>query len=99
MSKRRETAQRIERLLDEHGFIGAIGLLAKPVADALQREDKLLVLQKFERDMQAYVKEAMQCYREIKLDLIDALANDERGNVNERANAKAKADKIRGEVQ
>jgi hypothetical protein len=74
-------------------------LLAKPAADALQREDKLIILTKFEREMQAYVKEAVQCYREIKLDLIDTLANDERGNENKRANAKAMADKLRGEVQ
>lgn len=96
---KRETARRIERLLDEYGFCGAIGLMAKSVDDSfIHRDDKLYILQMMELNLRRYVREAARSNKENKIELIDALANDTRGNENERASAKAMADKLRGKV-
>jgi hypothetical protein len=100
--------KRLRRMLNERGFYGTLRLLAEG-ADVLGREVQISILREFgdrvrnakrERELgidrpRTAKQTARDMERDKRLAKLDALANDRRGNENERGVAKAMAAKLR----
>ena len=111
-SKFEEQIERLGKLLDKHGFVNAMRMVADTAPDKItssrMRDEMINTLQHVECHVQ-HMFDAADLWRRLdealgerppedhtKLGKLDALANDTRGSINERAVAKAMADKIRG---
>ena len=99
--------KRLRRMLYERGFYGTLRLLAEG-ADVLGREVQISILREFgdrvrnpkgnaswHRPPAHGQQTARDMERDKRLAKLDALANDRRGNENERGIAKAMAAKLR----
>jgi hypothetical protein len=102
--------ERLGKLLEKHGFVNAMRMVVEKVCapdSSYMRREMVYQLQSVERSVQRMAGQA-EDWRQLDemlgerlpedgttLGKLDAFARDTRGNVNERANAQAMADKIR----
>jgi hypothetical protein len=98
--------QRLARMIEKRGFEGALRWIARR-ADKLNREDQIRLLETIERTIKSHVERAATMAhiwrttpsapskQATRLAKIKALANDARGNTNERAAARRAADRLK----